>query len=159
MNDTPPLSTVTSVARQSADSARPNVSTGLTANFFSASGIRRIGAEQQQARARHQIHQPAKRQSHGIEIGVNVCVIELDVIDDGDVREILQELRGLVEEGAVVLVAFDHEVAALAEPVARPFLAEISRDAADKNARVQAAVNAAAIPSARSSTFSRASRQ
>jgi hypothetical protein len=42
-------------------------------------------------------------------------VIELDVVDDGDVRQVLEELRGLVEEGAVVLVALDDEVAPAAD--------------------------------------------
>ena len=45
-------------------------------------------------------------------------MVELDVVDDGDVGQILQELRGLVEEGAVVFVAFDDELAAAADPVA-----------------------------------------
>ena len=62
---------------------------------------------------------PPERQRHGVEVGVDVRVIELDVVDDGDVRQILQELRRLVEEGAVVLVALDDEVAPLADAVAR----------------------------------------
>ncbi len=56
---------------------------------------------------------------HGVEVGVDVRVVELDVVDDGDVRQVLQELRRLVEERAVVLVALDHEVAPLPHPVAR----------------------------------------
>ena len=40
---------------------------------------------------------------------IDVGVIELDVVDDGDVGQVLQELRGLVEVGAVVLVALDDE--------------------------------------------------
>ena len=71
---------------------------------------------------------------------IDVRVIELDVVDDGDVGQVLQELRGLVEEGAVVLVALDDEVAALPDPVAGAVLAEIARDAADEHARIDAAV-------------------
>ena len=41
-------------------------------------------------------------------------MVELDVADDRDVRQVFQELRGLVEERAVVFVAFDDEVAAAA---------------------------------------------
>ena len=58
--------------------------------------------------------QPAERQQHRVEVGVDVGVIELDVVDDGDVGQVLEELRRLVEERAVVLVALDDEVAAAA---------------------------------------------
>ena len=44
-----------------------------------------------------------------IEIGVDVRVIELDVVHHRDVGQVLEELGGLVEVGAVVFVAFDHE--------------------------------------------------
>ena len=47
--------------------------------------------------------------------------------DDGDVGQVLQELRGLVEERAVVLVALDDEVAAVAQAIARAVVAEIAR--------------------------------
>jgi 2-oxo-3-hexenedioate decarboxylase len=66
-----------------------------------------------------------------VEIGVDVRVIELDVADHRNVRQILQELRGLVEVGAIVFVAFDHEGLALADPVAGAVSTEIARDAAD----------------------------
>ena len=85
----------------------------------SAQRRRAVGAEQQQAAPRHQVHQPPERERHGVEVGVDVGVVELDVVDDGDVGQVLEELRGLVEERAVVLVAFDHEVAPLPEPIAR----------------------------------------
>ena len=63
---------------------------------------RAVGADEQQAVARHEVHEAAEREHHGVEVGVDVGVIELDVVDDGDVGQILQELRGLVEERAVV---------------------------------------------------------
>ena len=63
---------------------------------------------------RHQVHEAPERQAARVEIRVDVRVVELDVADDGDVGQVLQELRGLVEEGAVVLVALDHELAAAA---------------------------------------------
>ena len=75
--------------------------------------VRTIRSEQQQPVPRDQVHQPPEGEKHRIEIGVDVGVIELDVPDDGDIGEILEELGGLVEEGAVVLVTLDHEVAAL----------------------------------------------
>ena len=52
-----------------------------------------------------------------------------------------EELRGLVEERAVVFVAFDHEVAAFAQPIARPIVTQVSRDAADQDAGIHAAVH------------------
>ena len=69
---------------------------------------------------------------------IDVGVIELDVVDDGDVGQVLQELRGLVEVGAVVLVAFDDERLALADAVAGAVVAEIPRDAADEHRRIGA---------------------
>ena len=75
-----------------------------------------------------------------VEVRVDVGVVELDVVDDGDVGQVLQELRGLVEERAVVLVAFDDELASAAEAIARSVLAEVPRDAADEDAGVDAAV-------------------
>ena len=59
---------------------------------------------------------------------------------DGDVGQVLQELGRLVEEGAVVLVAFDDEVAAAADAVARSAVTEVERDAADEHRRIDAAV-------------------
>ena len=48
--------------------------------------------------------------------------------------QVVDELRPLVEEGAVVLVALDHEVAAARQPVAAP---EVDRHAADQERRVE----------------------
>ena len=80
--------------------------------------MRTIVTDQKQTVARHQVHEPSEREQHGIEIGVNIGVIELDVVDDGDVWQILQKFRTLVEKGAVVLVAFDDEVTPAANAVA-----------------------------------------
>ena len=95
--------------------------------------VRTVAAEQQEPVPGHQVGQPAERQAHGIQIGVDVRVVELDVVDERDVGQILQELRGLVEEGAVVLVALDDELAPVAQPVARPLLTEVQGDAADEH--------------------------
>jgi hypothetical protein len=99
-----------------------------------------VGAQQQQAPARDQVHETPERQRYRLDVGVNVGVIELDVVDDADVREVLEELRSLVEECAVVLIPFDDEVAAVAEPVARTACAQIPGDAADEDARIGAGV-------------------
>ena len=76
-----------------------------------------VGADEQQPVLRDEIDQSAKRQRDGVEVRVDVRVIELDVVDDGDVRQVLQELRRLVEEGAVVFITFDDEVAPVADAV------------------------------------------
>ena len=65
-------------------------------------------------------------------------MIELHVVDHGDVGEVLQELRRLVEEGAVVLIALDDEVASLAHPVARSAFAEVQGDTPDEHAWIGA---------------------
>ena len=96
-----------------------------------------VGAEQQQAAARHEVDEPPEGQPNRIEVRIDVGVVELDVVDDGDVGQVLQELRGLVEERAVVLVPLDHELAAAADPVAA---LEVLGDAADEHARIGAAV-------------------
>ena len=127
-------------ARQSAPSLRPKVWTRHWAWPASDGRIRAVGAEQQQAAPRHQPHQPRERQPHRVEIGVDVGVIEFDVVDDGDVGQVLEELRGLVEVGAVVLVALDDERAPGAEAVAGAAVAEVPGDAADQHRRVEPAV-------------------
>ena len=64
------------------------------------------------------------------EVFKNVRVIELEVVDDGDLRQVMDELAALVEERRVVFVAFDDEPFAVREARA---LAEIVRDAADED--------------------------
>ena len=97
-----------------------------------------VAAKQQQALPRHEACEPRERRGHRIHVGVDIRMVELDVVDDGDVGQILQELRGLVEERAVVFVALDDEVAPLPHAVARAMVAEIPGDAADEHARVDA---------------------
>ena len=96
-----------------------------------------VSAKQQQAAPRHEVHEAAKRQRHRLDVGIDVGVIELNVVDDRDVRQVLEELGGLVEERAVVFVAFDDEVAALPHAIAGSVLAEVARDAADEHARIE----------------------
>ena len=62
---------------------------------------------------RHQIRRSRRNAvAQRLHVRVDVRVVVFEVADDGDVRQVLQELRRLVEERAVVLVAFDDEVAA-----------------------------------------------
>src|SRR5687767_2043529 len=81
------------------------------------SGMRTVSTKQEQAIARYQVHEPAERQADRIQVGINIGVIELDVVDDGDVGQVFEKLRTLVEECAVVLVAFDDEVTAAADAI------------------------------------------
>jgi len=72
----------------------------------------------------------------GGEIGVNVRVIELDVVEDDQFREIMEELAALVGKGGVVLVALQHPERALAV-VTTP--GEVDRDTPDEPTGLQAA--------------------
>ena len=79
--------------------------------------------------ARNQIHQAFECGLDGVEIFVDVGVIELDRSQNDRVGKIVQELRSFVEESGVVFVAFEDEVLAGAEMKART---EILGDAADQ---------------------------
>ena len=79
--------------------------------------------------ARDQIHQALECRLNGIEVFVNVGMIEFDRSENDGVGKVVQEFRTLVEEGGVVLVAFEDEVLALAEMKAR---SEIFSNAADQ---------------------------
>ncbi len=61
------------------------------------------------AAARYEIHHALECSLHGFEVGVDVGVVELDVCQDCGIRKVVQELWALVEEGGVVLVAFENE--------------------------------------------------
>src|SRR6476660_3065703 len=64
----------------------------------------------------------------------NVGVIELDVIDDRDLRQVMNELASFVEKGSVVLVPFDNKPFTVGETGA---LAKVVWDAADQVAGVE----------------------
>ena len=44
-----------------------------------------------------------------VEVAEDVGMVELAVIDREDVRQVLDELAALIEEGRVVFIAFDDE--------------------------------------------------
>src|ERR1043165_2172485 len=71
------------------------------------------------------------------EVRKDVRVIELEVVDDRDLRQVVDELAALVEKCSVVFVALDDEPLAIRKARA---LAEVGRDAADEEARVQSVV-------------------
>ncbi len=99
--------------------------------------FRIVCPEEQQAASRNEVHEPGEGQPDGVEVRVDIGVVELDVVHDGDIGEILQELGCLVEEGAVVFVPLDDELAAAAHAVTA---LEVLRDPADEHAGIGSAV-------------------
>ena len=95
----------------------------------------RLGADDEQAVGGHQRDELPERVLDRLERREDVDVIELDRREDRGVRAVVEELRALVEERGVVLVALDDEVLALAELLA---LAERDRHAADEQRRIAA---------------------
>ena len=86
--------------------------------------------------ARDDADDVGERAQDVIEVAEDVGVVELAVIDREHVRQILDELATLVEEGRVVFVAFDDEGAAWLAGMRG--IREIARDAADEPARLGA---------------------
>ena len=71
-----------------------------------------------------------------VEVAEDVGMVELAVIDGEHVRQVLDELAALVEEGRVVFVAFDDEGAA--RPARMGRIRQVARDAAHEPARLGA---------------------
>src|SRR5712691_5487720 len=44
-------------------------------------------------------------------IGEDICMIELNVVQNGNPRPVMHHLGTLIEEGSIVFVGFDHEMA------------------------------------------------
>lgn len=65
---------------------------------------------------RHDAHRVVELFLNGLQVVENVRVIELKIIEDQRARAVVNELGALVEEGAVVLVRFDNEERAVAQP-------------------------------------------
>src|SRR5437773_460607 len=76
----------------------------------------------------------AERFLYRREVGDNVRVIELDIADDGALRQVMNELAALVEKRRVVFIPLDDEPLAVREPRA---LRQIVREAADEVTRIQ----------------------
>src|SRR5258706_12972147 len=85
----------------------------------------------------HQVHQAAKRQFYRVEILVNICVIEFDIVDDRQLRQVVHELWPFVEISRVVFVAFDDEVIAVSYVKAR---AEVLHDSAHHERWIKASL-------------------
>src|SRR5688572_20246166 len=64
-----------------------------------------------QARSGNDSYQMTKLPLDLCKIGEDVCMIELDVVQDDRLRPIVDELRALIEKGGVIFVALDHKQA------------------------------------------------
>jgi hypothetical protein len=62
-----------------------------------------------QAVARHGAHQVMELGLDGAQIGKDVGVVVLQVVEHGGARPVMHELGALVEEGGVVFVRLDDE--------------------------------------------------
>src|SRR5262249_6072256 len=92
-------------------------------------------ASEQAATRRNECHPLSKCVLQVIEITINIGMVEFDAGKNDVMRPIVQKLRALVEEGAVVLIPFqDHMVSASRIPPA----AEVERHATDKETWIQA---------------------
>ena len=89
------------------------------------------------ALARHHAQQVMELRFDRREVGKDVGVVVLEIVDDRRARPVVHELRALVEEGGVVLVGLDHEERALGQ--ARRAV-EVERHAADEEAGIEARV-------------------
>src|SRR3546814_3317938 len=86
--------------------------------------------------SRHGTHQMMELPLDGAEIREDIRVIELQIVQDGSTRAVVDEFAALVKEGAVVLVGLHHEERRTAEPCGD---AEVLRHATDEESRAHAA--------------------
>src|SRR4029077_12478445 len=77
-------------------------------------GIRAV--DDQAAAGANAADQVVKLCLDGLQVSEDVGVVELQVVQDRDVRKIVDELAALVEKCGVVLVGLDHEWATVSEP-------------------------------------------
>ena len=97
--------------------------------------VRVVAVDDRQAGPRHHVEQAAEGQLDLVEVRVDVGVVELDVVHHRDFRQVVKELRTLVEEGRVVFIAFQHVEVGLREIRAA---AEVLRQPADHPAGIAA---------------------
>ena len=75
-----------------------------------------LAVDDEQAVRRDRPHEVVELRLDRREVGKDVGVVELEVVEDRRARPVLDELRALVEERRVVLVGLDHEKRAVAVP-------------------------------------------
>src|SRR5256885_9612091 len=96
-----------------------------------------VAIGQQQAVARNQSDEVFERRLDGGQVLENVGVVKLQIVDNRDLRQVMNELAPLVEKRGVVFVPFDDDPFAVGKPRA---LAEIIWNSADEVARSQPVV-------------------
>src|SRR5206468_674918 len=84
---------------------------------------------------RDDIDETAKRRLDGLEIGVYIRMVKLDIFQKNDPRQVMQKLGSLIEEGGVVFVSFNDEIRPVGHLKATT---EVLCDAADKKRRFSA---------------------
>ena len=65
--------------------------------------------------ARYNIHKTAETEFDFIEVGKDIGVVKLDVVDDDGLRKVMKEFGALVEKGGVVFVSFENEILRIAK--------------------------------------------
>ena len=88
-----------------------------------------VTVEQNHALGWHNVQHSAETGLDLVEVAVDVCMVELDVVHDDEFRQVVDEFRTLVEEGCVVFVAFDDEILRVPQTGS---LSEIRRDATNE---------------------------
>src|SRR5205814_9856630 len=106
----------------------------LTKRSDDLANRRTIPTDNQLSIAGDEIHQTTERQLYRIEVLVNIRMVEFDIIDNRDLRQVVHELRAFIEVSRVVLVAFDDEVIAVGDAKAD---AEVLHYAAHKECRIE----------------------
>src|SRR5215813_11945848 len=96
-----------------------------------------VPARDQPSVCGYEVHQASKGQLHRIQIDVDIGMIEFNVVDDSEFRQIVHELRTFVEVSSIVFVAFNDEIIAVRHPKADP---EVLRHAADQKRWIQSAL-------------------
>jgi hypothetical protein len=97
------------------------------------------GIRQKQAIARQGTHQMVELRLDRRQIGEDVGMIELEVVQDRRSRGVVDELRSLVAESAIVFVGFNHKERRVLSSAGQPRRnAEVPRHAADQEAGTQA---------------------
>ncbi len=71
--------------------------------------VRVVAVAQQQAVARDDPDEMRERFFDGVQVVKNIRVIEFEVVDDADLRLVMDELAALVEKRGVVFVTLDDE--------------------------------------------------
>ena len=71
--------------------------------------VRIVAVQQDHPILRHNVQQSSKAQFDLVEIVKNIRVIELDIIYDQQFRQVMNELRTLVEKRRVIFVTLDYK--------------------------------------------------